>query len=428
MPSNMMSVLRVSRKRTANRFYLLVLQLLMAFPLSADSPALKAMIAQAIDHNPDIQAMEYSLKSADYRVPQQASLPDPMVMVGYQNDGFERFSYGESAGSQLMFSYAQTFPAGSVLAHKKRAAECERDSMAASLAVLKAKTAASVTELYWDLFFNDRLLDILHNRAALVDCLEKAALAKYSAGLGMQQDVLMAQIEKYEIAEKEALVLQEIASRKAMLQAELGRVALDAFSISSTSEATVFNASLNELLDHAQTAAPLIQEKQALLDAQDAAVMLARNSYFPDYTLNAGYFPRGTLMPMWSLSLTMPLPMSAAQKQDNAVKESTAAFARAQRDLLAAILRVKASINENYAMIKASEKLMVLYKDGLILKNTQNFDGLLASYSTGKIELVTLVSTLKNGLNYEQQYWEQWVQREKGIAKIKELSDEIIEQ
>ena len=73
-------------------------------------------------------------------------------------------------------------------------------------------------------------------------------------------------------------------------------------------------------------------------------------------------------------------------------------------------------------MLKSSERLMDLYKSGLIPKTYQNFESALAGYSTGKVEAITVISSLKAVIDYELLYWKQFVEREKAIAKLEAVT------
>jgi len=80
-----------------------------------------------------------------------------------------------------------------------------------------------VRELYYDLFFAYRNIDLLSDKAVLFSRIEDAALARYSSGMAPQQEVLMAQTEKYMLLEREEMERQKIRSLEAMLNAAVGR-------------------------------------------------------------------------------------------------------------------------------------------------------------------------------------------------------------
>ena len=146
-----------------------------------------------------------------------------MLMFGYQNEGFDRYTYGEEQGSQWMFGATQQFLFPGKRALKGEMAKLDAESQEAMLELLKLKTVSRVKELYLDLFLAYKNIDLLKDRQDLFLRIEDLALARYSAGKAMQQEVLMAQTEKYMLLEKEVMFQQKIESLEAMLKATIGR-------------------------------------------------------------------------------------------------------------------------------------------------------------------------------------------------------------
>ena len=89
---------------------LCTVSILSASPVSAGGLQLADLIDEALQNSPEIKAAGASASAAGHRISQVQSLADPMVMVGYQNDGFDRFTYGQSKDAQWMFSAAQMVP------------------------------------------------------------------------------------------------------------------------------------------------------------------------------------------------------------------------------------------------------------------------------------------------------------------------------
>ena len=65
---------------------------------------------------------------------------------------------------------------------------------------------------------------------------------------------------------------------------------------------------------------------------------------------------------------------------------------------------------------------MELYKNGLIPKAHQDFELALSGYATGRTEAIVAITRLKNLLDYESQYWGQYAERQKAIARLHAIS------
>jgi hypothetical protein len=74
-------------------------------------------------------------------------------------------------------------------------------------------------------------------------------------------------------------------------------------------------------------------------------------------------------------------------------------------------------------MLRTSEKLMDLYRSGLIPKNTQDVELALTGYATGRIDAIVVISRLKILLDYEILYWNQFAEREKAIARLQAIAE-----
>ncbi|HEY6011337.1 MAG TPA: TolC family protein, partial [Nitrospirota bacterium] len=196
------------KKRRSTTLVLSLIVLLLAgtgFAAETDQPLeLQPLIDEALKNNHDIYVTEAKWKASSARVRQAGSLPDPMVMIGYQNEGWNEYTYGKMEGAQWMYSVSQMFPFPGKRSLKEEMAGRDAETADAMHRAARFNTIAKVKELYFDLFLVYKDLDLVRDRTALFGRIEDAALARYSTGTGQQQEVLMAQTEKYMLLEREA--------------------------------------------------------------------------------------------------------------------------------------------------------------------------------------------------------------------------------
>jgi outer membrane protein TolC len=184
-----------------------------------------------------------------------------------------------------------------------------------------------------------------------------------------------------------------------------------------------FFRSVDELLGAAYQNSPEVKSKERMIAAAEAKVKMAQKEYYPDFTINAGYFKRaGEFEDMWSLTTTINIPLFYKTKQRQAVSEAEANLSVARHELEATKLMISSGIRDNYTMYKSAEKLMELYRSGLIPKTYQDFESAIAGYSSGKIESITVINRLKTLIDLETSYWGQMVEREKAMAKSEAIS------
>lgn len=389
----------------------------------AEDLKLQELINEALKNNHEILASESRVSASKYRMPQVKSLPDPMFMFGYQNEGWRRYTYGEMEGAQWMFSASQMFPFPGKLSLKGEMASRDAESLKASSDAIRLKTIAKVKELYYDLFLAYKDIDLIRDKTALFSRIEDAALARYSSGKAPQQEVLMAQTEKYMLLEKEEMLKQKIQSIEAMLNTTIGRDVNSPIGRPVEPSYTVYSRSMDELLKIAFGNSPEIKSSEKMIASAEAKVQMAKREYYPDFTLAASLFERrGEFQDMWSLTTTINIPIFYKTKQRQAVHEAEASLSEARHELEGTKYMLSANIRDNYSMIKTAEKLMGLYKNGLIPKTYQDFELAIAGYITGRVEAITVISRLKSLIDYELLYWGQFMEREKAIARLEAIT------
>ena len=384
---------------------------------------LSDLTQEALKNSPESQASLSKIEAARYRVSQAGSLPDPMFSVGYQNEGFDRYTYGEEQGSQWMFSASQQFLFPGKRALKGEMVQRDVESMEAMHELLQLKTVARVKELYFDLFLAYKNIDLLKDKRNLFLRIEDLTLARYAAGKAIQQEVLMAQTEKYMLLEKEEMFKQKIQSLEAMLRAAIGRADVTPLGIPVAPVYQPFDLDRDNALKTALANSPEIKSRNKIIEAADTKLRMAQKEYYPDFSINAGYFNRsGDFKDMWSATATINIPLFFKTKQEPAVREAKASYTQAKQELDAVKLMIAAAIQDNFSMLRSSERLMDLYTNGLIPKNTQDVDLALTDYTNGRTDLIVVISRLKTLLDYQILYWTQFVEREKAIARLQGIT------
>jgi len=397
--------------------------LLLAASYGSDDHQLASLIDEALKNSPEIQASSARIESVGLRITQAGSLPDPQLSFGYQNESFDRYTYGEMSGSQWMFSASQQFYFPGKRALKKEMVQYDVESLTAMHELLRLKTVARIKELYYDLFLAYKNIDLIAGKRELFIRVEELTLARYSAGKAMQQDVLMAQTEKYMLLEKEEMLKQKILSLTAMLNAAIGR---NRGQLERPNEPTYrpYPLEIEAAVDLAIKNSPEIRSRGKMIDAADTKLKMAQREYFPDFTIGGGYYNRsGDFKDMWAATVTFNLPLYFYSKQRPATLEAKSNVSQAKQELEAVKLMIGAALRDNYFMLRSSEKLMAIYKNGLIPRNSQDIEQALTGYSTGKTEAVNIISRLKTLLDYESLYWFQFVEREKAIARLHAITE-----
>ncbi|WP_300160649.1 TolC family protein [Solidesulfovibrio sp.] len=409
---------------------------------AAEPSGVEAYVAEALAQNPDIKAARERAAAGRRRVGPAKSLPDPSISVGYQNDGLRWYTYSNSDDAQWMAGFSQTIPYPGKLLAKGDAAASEADALSIQAEITRFKTEARVRELYYELFLAHKSLELLERKEKLLAGMEQTALARYGAGTGSTQDVLMAQSEKYQLLERRESLKQRLKTQEAMLAEVLGRRDPGTIPPPAEPPKEAYSRSLDELLGQFAPKAPEARSREKMVETADAKVRVAKGEFVPDVTLNTAYASKGfktereltdpvsnttytgrtqKFVDMWTLGVSVTIPLYFWSKQAEGLKESRHNLETARQELEAARNQIAAIVRDNYAAIKAAEATMALYVHSLGPRSRQDFELSMARYAAGGGDALTVLSRLKNLFDYETEYWGRAVEQQKAVAKLEAL-------
>jgi outer membrane protein, heavy metal efflux system len=355
--------------------------------------ALARLIEQSLSARPELaQALALRRAQAE-RVPQAGALPDPMLQIGVQNDGFTSIEIGRADTSYVSFMASQTLPWPGKRALREQIAAVgvtQADQVAARV---RLSTEAEVRRAYLDLQLARDRLALLEQLAVIWQKSLGVARLRYEAGDAAQSDVLRAQLEQARL-EQRHLALQ--AEERASVQA-LNRLRghpLDEPIESATRVRDLL--ALAELearfsVERALAESPELASARLARARAGQSLSLAEKSYYPDLTVGAGIMVRGELPPMWLLTLGAPVPIFAGSKQDRSVAENRALAGAAEQQIAAIeqLLRLRSA--ERRSAFSALRQMVELYDRGLLVQSAATAESTLSQYVVGKVSFASVL-------------------------------------
>ena len=165
----------------------------VVYELAGPQPV-EAYIGYALSQNAGVQAARKRVEAAAMRVPQAASLKDPMLdVVGWPF--FPHVPQTASGRMTVDMMVSQEVPWFGKLSTQAAAAEEEVNAARAQLAAAELKTIEEVKLAYYELYFVQKAIRITEeDRDILADLIE-VANALYTTDKTSQQDVLRLQAE-----------------------------------------------------------------------------------------------------------------------------------------------------------------------------------------------------------------------------------------
>ena len=300
-----------------NYLYLLVL------PIALGAQPLPSLVEEALHYSREILAAQKRYEAARQRPSQAASLPDPMLSLGYTSNGvpYPVAGIGRDVTSNAGIMVSQEMPAPGKRQLRGEIAAQEAGAEFQQYLATRLSVVSRLKQAYHELhhanagiIFVKRYQDLLRNILSVSE-------ARYSVGRAAQQDIFKAQTQ-FSIFQTQLLRYeQERTSKEAEINALTNRPAGGHIEVPEDMTSGEMPATLDQMLAHARAHAPALARDQKMVEREDLSARLARKDYLPDYTVAAGYFNQGAMPPMFQVRVDFKLPAWFWSKQRAAVNE-----------------------------------------------------------------------------------------------------------
>jgi cobalt-zinc-cadmium efflux system outer membrane protein len=393
-------------------------------PQTGESLRLDDLRHELLRSNPDLRAAQKRYEALLARPAQESALPDPRITMGWISTGwpYPGAGLGSEPVSNIGIQVAQEIPFPGKRVLKGSIAQKQAETEAQMIRAQELNLITQLEEKFYDLRFAYESLDIIRQKQALLGQLAQAAQARYSAGKGMQQDIIRASTE-ISILEDRAIVLEKqrlslTAGINALVNrppdAELGRPE----PVTSMPPLESFES----LQARALETTPLLAAQRKVIDGRQLNVQSARKAYYPDFDVMSGYYNMGSLKPMWEFKVQVNVPLYFWQKQRYGMEEAGASLAEAQRGYQAQMQQVGARMRELYLAAQAARKLMDLYSRQIVPQSELALESSLAGYEGGGVDFLSVLSNFTMILDYQLNYHEQQAEYLKSLSGIAELA------
>src|ERR1700694_1737310 len=136
-----------------------------ALPAQAQAPAtdavLERLISDALARNPEIAQARSGLQAEEQRIPQAGALPDPVLSLGIQNDGFKSIEIGTMGTSFYPIMATQAFPWPGKRGLRERIATLESRRAEARFERVRLSVEAEVRRAYLEVLLARDQLGLL---------------------------------------------------------------------------------------------------------------------------------------------------------------------------------------------------------------------------------------------------------------------------
>jgi len=350
-------------------------------------------------------------------IPSQASaLPDPTFGLNAMNLPTDTFDFDQEPMTQLQLTFSQALPYPGKRQLMEDAAQYEADAGLARIEDARLGLAAQVRGAWWRLFQLDRALEIVEQNQALMRDFIEIAQTKYRVGDGLQQDVLLAQLELSRLLDRELRLGGMRSTTNAAVNALLDRATDQMITLPDMPPSTELPdvPTEAELLQSSAANRPAMAAENALVDAARARIELSEKDLRPNFMIGAAYGYRQGYDPLrardrsdfLSLMFSVSVPLYSESKQRRAIEQRNSELSR-QRFIVNDTLRsIQASISGSRSDYEAAREQILLLETAIIPQAQQTVASMLAGYQVNEVDFLNVVNSQITLYNSQISYWE----------------------
>ena len=389
---------------------------------------LKDLLAEALNNNPEIMAAQKRYEASRQRPTQASSLPDPMFSPGYNSTGrpWPGAGLGTSVTSSIGVMVSQEFPfpgkrklAGD-MAVKESEAEWQEYEQT------KLGVVSRIKQAYFRRAYAFAAADVLTRNLDLLQKLLKITEARYSVGKAAQQDIFKAQTQISILETKRVQLEREKRAREAEIDSLVNRAPGSPLGRPADLRVIDLPAGLQELYASARENSPLLHRDEKMIQRAEVAVNMARKEYYPDFTLNGGYYNMGGMSPMYMFRADFKIPLYYFRKQRAAVTEQSQSLAQSRRTYEATNQDLHFRIQDDYLMAETASQLVKLYDKAVIPQASLALESSLSSYETGSVDFLNVFMNYTTVVEYQMNYYEELQNFYLALARLEEMTGRLL--
>jgi len=397
-----------------------------ASPHTVAATSLSELLEEVEKNNPEIEAARQGWQAAKQVPTQVSTLPDPQFNLQHLSVGSPRpfAGYTNSDFAYLGLGVSQDIPYPGKLRLKGEIAKREADVSQEQVESVRRAVLAELKGIYFQLAYLSKTLTILEEDGDLLKQVEQAADARYRSGMGTQQDVLQAQLQKTKLLREIAVHHLQMGKLEAQIKQLLNRPQ-DSQDIEPSELAeTALAQTYADLLAAAQVQNPEIASAQKMIERQSLQVDLARKDFYPDF--NVQYMWQRTdptqFRAYYMLSVGIKVPIYRSRKQRPELAQAQSEQLRARSEFQAQSQQVASELRTQYVVVQQTAELLKIHREGLSPQARSEFQAGLAAYQSNKQDFQALITAFLDVLHLDEDYWQNLAEYETAIARLEQLT------
>jgi len=393
---------------------------------SAEVLSLDAAVTAALAGNGRLaaaQAHTYALKEVPVRA---GALPDPVLRLNAMNLPVDTFALSQEPMTQVQVGIGQMLPFPGKLALKSDYADYTAQAAGAEHDEVRQEVVRDVTSTWWRLIYLDRALKIVGKYLDLLRQFVTIARSKYSVGRGLQQDVLLAEVELSKLYDTRLKLQGEWDDTSARLRRLMGAGSAFMVTLPGQVDAQLPDVlPVPQLVDQAKQSRPRLAVAGHRVSATRSRLALAKKEHLPDLMVSAAYGLRrgsnanGSDRPDFAtVMLSLNLPIDRKDRQDRLVAQRRHELDRQRYAEQAVTDRVFEQIDSAHARYGKARERVRLLESGIIPQAEQTVDSMRVGYQVNKVDFLNLIRAQITLFDYETRYWKLLAAAKSALAQL----------
>jgi outer membrane protein TolC len=364
----------------------------------SETPAplsLSSAVTEALQKNPEIQTLQNRVAVFSARARQATYLEDPQIAFQLGGVPLSNPTSVNQADTNSI-GIRQMVPFVGKLGLKEKIAQQEVRIAEQELRTKERQVIAMVKMSYAELFMAQRASDIIREQLEIMQTIIGATEARYRVGGVTQQDVFKALLERTELMNQLIATEQEAEAAAVKLNTAMVRPARTPINVAADPPLPDKTPDVSGLDELALANRPELRGMEREIERAERMYELAdRNRKFPDFMVGWDYMRMPTDMKKdrygAMVNITIPFSPWTIGRRNYEVEESLAEIRTAKSNREAMRNMTLSQVGEAAAKVKAAQRSVELYREGLLSQAELSFRSAISAYQTGRVEFVSLL-------------------------------------
>jgi len=413
--------------------FLMPLALSPCLASAADDPLLGSNLVSLLDyareHNPEFAASRFEADAAQQRVKPASAFPDPVLRTELQ----DITNQGTNKGTSLLpsqvgstkYTLMQSVPWFGKRDLQREVAEAQVAQTDGQVTATWADLSSKIKSAYAMYYYLSGSERLARETLGLMTSLEQIAQTRYANGLGAQQEVIRAQVEKTGLRSELLGLENEQHHTQARLNSLLSRPAMAALA----QPASLRHLPSAAQLDYAALEQKLRARNPQLLIA-DARIVSAEKSRelayanrYPGFTLGVAPTQVGNEIKTWDLMVEFNIPLQQGSRRSlEREAESMLAASGSRKEAL--LNQMLSDLSESISGLESARRTESLTETQLLPQADLTYQSALAGYENGKVDFAILLDAQRQILKARQQQLKSQLEAQLRLAEIERLLGE----